>query len=125
MLPGGNPPPVLDLKLAERERLREQAQAVLIGLGDQPQVQQKSVRAISDAYEATASSLIVPSFQRKRGHPWLVARPLWDELLTLKPHRTPRDFLNDHSDEIQYVDVDNATILADLDTPEDYRKSHP
>lgn len=103
----------------------EQAQAVLIGLGDQPQVQQKSVRAIYDTYKATASSLIVPSFRRKRGHPWLVARPLWDELLTLKPHRTPRDFLNDHPDEIQYVNVDNATILADLDTPEDYRKSHP
>ena len=105
--------------------MREQAQAALIGLGDQPQVQQKSVRAIYDTYESTAYTLIVPSFQRKRGHPWLVARPLWDELLALHPRQTPRDFLNDHSDEIQYVNLDTPTILADLDTPEDYRKSHP
>jgi len=105
--------------------MREQAQAVLVCLGDQPQVQQKSVRAICDAYKATASTLIVPSFRRKRGHPWLVARPLWDELLALEPHQTPRDFLKQHADEIHYVDVDNASILADLDTPEDYEKSRP
>jgi molybdenum cofactor cytidylyltransferase len=102
-----------------------ETQAALIGLGDQPQVQESSIRAICEAYKTSRSTLIVPSFQMKRGHPWLVARPLWNEILELRPPSTPRDLLNKYSNAIHYVTVDTPTILADLDTPEDYRKSHP
>ncbi len=103
----------------------ESTQAALIGLGDQPQIEQQSVRAICDTYKETDSALIVPSFQMKRGHPWLVARPLWNEILALQPPSTPREFLKDHSDQVRYVNLDTPTILADLDTPEDYDKAHP
>ena len=105
--------------------MSEQAQAALIGLGDQPQVQEKCVRLIRETYLHNQSRLIVPSFQMRRGHPWLVARSLWDEILALKPTESPRDFLNSHAHEIQYVSVDTPSILADLDTPQDYRKSRP
>jgi len=101
------------------------AAATLIGLGDQPQVEEGNVRLICEAYRASKSTLIVPSYQMKRGHPWLVARPLWNEILNLKPPESPRDFLNRHADEIQYVDVDTRSILTDLDTPEDYQKLRP
>ena len=103
----------------------KRAQATLIGLGDQPQVQESSVRLICEVYRESNSRLVVPSFGRKRGHPWLMARSLWEEILALKPPETPRDFLNKHADEIRYLDSETPTILADLDTPEDYRKFHP
>jgi molybdenum cofactor cytidylyltransferase len=102
-----------------------QTQAALIGLGDQPQVQEKNVQWICEAYHAGKSGLVVPSFQMRRGHPWLVARPFWEEILALKPPESPRDFLNSHAHEIHYVNVDTPSVLADLDTPEDYRNSHP
>jgi molybdenum cofactor cytidylyltransferase len=102
-----------------------QAQAALIALGDQPQVEERSVRVLCEAYRTDMSKLIVPSFRMKRGHPWLVGRPLWSEVRALRPPETPRDFLNKFADTIQYVDLDTPTILADLDTAEDYRKSHP
>jgi len=57
----------------------------------------------------------------RRGHPWLVTRPLWDELISMKQDQTPRDFLNTHREEIHYINIETPTILADLDTPEDYR----
>ena len=101
------------------------AQAALIALGDQPQVREESVRAICDAFRETGSRLVVPSFQMKRGHPWLVARPLWGQILALEPPQSPRDFLNAHAREIRYVSLDTPSILADLDTPEDYSASHP
>jgi len=103
----------------------DEARAALIGLGDQPQVQDKSVRLICEAYRDSQSRLIVPSFQMRRGHPWLVARPLWSEILALKPPESLRDFLNRHAEEIHYVSVDTQSVLADLDTPEDYQKSRP
>ena len=102
-----------------------EAQAALIGLGDQPQVQEKSIRLICDQYRDSQSTLIVPSFQMRRGHPWLVARPLWSEILALKPPESPRDFLTRHANEIHYVNVNTQSVLADLDTPEDYEKSGP
>ena len=105
--------------------LGESTQAALIGLGDQPQVQESTIRAICKTYTESGSNLIVPSFERRRGHPWLVARSLWHELLTLQPTQSPRDFLNSHSAHIHYVDIDTPTILADLDTPDDYQRAHP
>ncbi len=99
--------------------------AALICLGDQPQVQEGSVRAVVEAFEAGGSNLVVPSYQMRRGHPWLVARPLWDEILAMSPDKSPREFLNRHAGEIQYVNVDTPSILADLDTYEEYLKSRP
>jgi molybdenum cofactor cytidylyltransferase len=61
----------------------------------------------------------------RRGHPWLVARALWNEILALRPPESPRDFLNRHAADINYVEVETSSILADLDTPEDYQKTHP
>ncbi len=107
------------------EALPTEAQATLIGLGDQPQVQEGTVRLICQESRASQSSLIVPSFQMRRGHPWLVARPLWPEILALKPPKSTRDFLAGHAHEIHYVNVDTPSILADLDTPQDYEQSHP
>lgn len=99
--------------------------AALVGLGDQPQVQERNVRLVCEAFMQTEIPLVVPSFQMRRGHPWLLARPLWAELLDMHPPQSPRDFLNAHSGDIHYVNTDTPSILADLDTPEDYQASHP
>jgi len=107
------------------EAQSSQMQATLIGLGDQPQVQTGTVQLICEIFKQQKSRLIVPSFQKRRGHPWLVERSLWQELLEMKSPQSPRDFLNGHANEIDYVEVDTASILADLDTPEDYQTSHP
>ncbi|MEO8357095.1 MAG: nucleotidyltransferase family protein [Chloroflexota bacterium] len=101
------------------------ASAALIGLGDQPQVQMETVVLICETFRAGRSRIIVPSFQMRRGHPWLLEKSLWDELLQLRPPQSPRDFLDKHADEIIYVEVNTPSILADLDTPDDYQSSRP
>ena len=102
-------------------KMRE-ASAALICLGDQPQVQERTVRSVCDAFLKNKSPIVVPSYQMRRGHPWLVARPLWDQLLEMKSPRTPRDFLKKHARKINYVNVDTASVIEDLDTPEDFLK---
>jgi molybdenum cofactor cytidylyltransferase len=107
------------------QSLKAEAEAALICLGDQPQVQERSVRRVCEAFQRSRSRLVVPSYQMRRGHPWLVARPLWEEILNMRSPGSPRDFLNAHSQEIEYVEIDNSSILEDLDTPEDYLKFKP
>jgi molybdenum cofactor cytidylyltransferase len=105
--------------------LSSEAAATLIGLGDQPQLSLGAARRVVEAFETSgASALIVPSCNLRRGHPWLVRRDLWAELLALQPPHTLRDFLNAHAAGILYVETD-PTILKDLDTPEDYRREKP
>jgi len=94
--------------------------AAMIGLGDQPQVQENSVRLLMKAFLETKSPLVVPSFQMRRGHPWLVVSSLWNELIEMDSTQTPRNFLNAHAKDIYYVNMDTPTILSDLDTPDDY-----
>ncbi len=105
--------------------LTSQTQALLIGLGDQPQVQAGSVRRVCDSYRKSKSQIVVPSFDMRRGHPWLVERSLWSDLMNIKSSQSPRDFLNTHNEKIQYVPVEDSGILADLDTPEDYQRWQP
>ena len=90
----------------------------LIGLGDQPQVSRESARRIVSARDMPSARLIIPSFNLRRGHPWLVKRELWLELCAAQ---TARDFLNAHANEIFYVECDES-VLKDLDTPEDYAR---
>jgi molybdenum cofactor cytidylyltransferase len=105
--------------------LKPEVEAVLIGLGDQPQVRESSVRLVVDAYRKSGASLVVPSFQMRRGHPWLVTRSHWEEILDLRAPISLREFLNHHAQDIHYVEIEDDSILIDLDTPEDYLKSRP
>ena len=102
-----------------------EASAALICLGDQPQVRGRSVQRILQEYKETSASIIVPSYQMRRGHPWLVVREHWEAILQMHAPDSPREFLERHRREIHYVDIDTPSILQDLDTPEDYSKSQP
>lgn len=97
--------------------------AALIALGDQPQMQESTVRSIVQKYAETSAPLIVPSYRMRRGHPWLVKRELWDEILAMRTPETPRDFLGRHAQGITYLVVDTPTVLDDIDTPEEYRRA--
>ena len=105
--------------------MKPETEAVLIGLGDQPQVQKRSVKLVVEEYIKSKAPLVVPSFQLRRGHPWLVTRAYWDEILSMGSDDTLRNFLNRHSSEIRYVETNDPGILKDLDTPDEYLKSRP
>ncbi|MEJ2600834.1 MAG: nucleotidyltransferase family protein [Anaerolineales bacterium] len=105
--------------------LGEDIDALLVVLGDQPQIELDTVRAILERYRLRRAPLVVPSFKMRRGHPWLVERRLWRAILDLGPDKTMRDLLNMHADQIDYIKVDTPSVLRDLDTPEDYEREHP
>ncbi|MGQ9907445.1 MAG: selenium cofactor biosynthesis protein YqeC [Candidatus Flexifilum sp.] len=97
--------------------------AALIMLGDQPLIDEQTVRDIVDAYQTGKGWIIAPSYQMRRGHPILIDRTYWDEILALPPDGAPRDVINRHADAIHYVLVADDSILFDVDTPEQYREA--
>ena len=46
--------------------------SALLALGDQPQIEAEVVHQVLEAARKYPSHLILPSFQMKRGHPWVI-----------------------------------------------------
>jgi len=97
--------------------------AALMVLGDQPQMQVETILALVTAWKENPEKLCIPSWQMRRGHPWIIPVEMWSDLFLLIDSQTMRDFINMHIRDIHYVLVESNSILADLDTPEDYRKN--
>jgi molybdenum cofactor cytidylyltransferase len=107
------------------QSLPDETEAALIVLGDQPQIDASIVQAILKRYSSSMSQLIVPSYKMKRGHPLLIARPLWNSLLKTTSPMTLRDFLELNNKLIDYLVVDNQSVVQDMDTPDDYFRYKP
>jgi molybdenum cofactor cytidylyltransferase len=98
----------------------------LLALADQPQMElavlQQVLRAFADS---GGQALVIPSHALRRGHPILLPRWLWDEVLALPAGDTLRSAIQRYTAAIRYVEVDTPTVLADLDTPEQYAAAAP
>ncbi len=96
--------------------------AALVVLGDQPRIQPKVISQVLMAYAEGAGDIVAPSYQMRRGHPILIDRRYWPEILELPETGSPRDVIDRHKDRIAYVKVETDSVLRDVDTPEDYRQ---
>lgn len=105
--------------------LPENVEAALVVIGDQPQMEIDVVKMVVERYLTARASLVIPSYQMRRGHPWLVGQSMWRDIIALKPPATLRDFINSHAVMVDYVVVDTPSILKDLDTPQDYERERP
>lgn len=95
--------------------------ATLIALGDQPQIQEETIRKIIINYTQTNNPIVIPSYKMRRGHPWLISSKIWPQFLNIQYPHTPRDFLGQYKNEISYIDIDNNSVLKDIDTFEEYQ----
>jgi molybdenum cofactor cytidylyltransferase len=95
------------------------AEGVLFTLADHPAVAASTI----DALAAQPRPLIrVPRFEGRRGHPVWFSRALIAEFLALPAHGAARDVVYSHTDETEYLDVDDPGIVADIDDPAAYRE---
>lgn len=95
--------------------------AVLLCLGDQPQILPSTVRDVLHAGESAGwERIVIPSHNMRSGHPILLPEAIWGDIRTASG--TLRDILRDHRERVLYLPVDTPTVLADLDTPEDYAR---
>ncbi len=93
-------------------------EAALVVPGDHPRLRREVIQRVCEAHQP--DGLVVPSYQMKRGHPILIGRAWWDELLALPEAATLRGFVRAHEDRIRYVVVDTDSVLQDMDTPDEY-----
>ena len=100
--------------------LTTDAEAAVVMLGDQPFQPAKVVDAVIEAYRTSGKGIVIPVFRGRRGHPVLVDLKYRYEVLGLDPADGLRWLMRAHPGDIHEIDVDDANILRDLDTPKDY-----
>lgn len=98
------------------------ADAALIVLGDQPALERSVVEAIIAAYREGRGDIVIPSYQMRRGHPLLIGRRHWAEILALGEGQILRAFFRGVGREIHHVEVTTPSVLRDMDTPADYER---
>jgi molybdenum cofactor cytidylyltransferase len=101
--------------------LRSDMEAALVLLGDQPMVGSRTVAALLRAWRQEGSRPAV-AVSRGEGGKWappvVLARELWDELMTLKGDAGARQVLDQRPELVDTVP--SLDRLDDVDTPEDY-----
>jgi len=93
--------------------------AVLVALGDMPEVQPQTFAALAKAMESATACR--PVFRGTAGHPVGFSAALFPALRQLEGDRGARDILRELGDAVRAMDVDDAGILRDIDTPDDLR----
>ncbi len=100
------------------------ADAALIVLGDQPLLEHSIVEQIVAAYYEGRGKIVIPSYQKRRGHPVLIDRAHWGAILSLGEQQSLRDYLRGlDTTAIYHLDVDTPNVLNDMDTPADYERA--
>jgi len=100
----------------------DEPRAALLTPGDLPAIQPATVRALIEAWRASEDALCVPVHHGRRGHPVLLPRRTWPQVMALGPAESLRAYLRLHTAELEPVDVPDPGIHADIDSPEDYER---
>ena len=100
--------------------LPDNTDAVMIFLGDQPSNNEGVINTLIMKYESSSFGILVPVYKGKKGHPLLIDKKYFDEIFNLNPGIGLRELLQKHPDDVALVDTDEAGILRDMDTPDDY-----
>jgi molybdenum cofactor cytidylyltransferase len=99
-------------------------EAFFLVLGDQPGIAAETFDQLLAAWRSAAQGAMIlsPTWNNRRGHPVLISAAAIDEILALPADATLKTFVTRYADRSIEVEVADPAILADVDTPEQYRR---
>lgn len=96
----------------------EPVDAVLLCLVDHPAVQAGTIARILEAFPDSRPPVVIPTYQGRRGHPVLIGRQLFEELLSLGADQGANSVIRKYREATAFVEVEDPGITADIDDPE-------
>jgi len=98
------------------------ADGVLFTLVDHPAASPATLDALLAPTNSVDTPLVrVPRYRAKRGHPIWFSLELLPEFQALAADGPARDVVARYVDRTEFLDLDDPGIVADIDSPEDYR----
>lgn len=116
--PGEGPITSLRLALAA---LGEQVDGVAFCPVDHPMVRPETVAELLDAFTGGGAPVVLPVHQDRGGHPTLFRHTIFAELADPALEGGARTVVRRHLQQAIQLQVDDAGVVTDIDTPEAYR----
>jgi molybdenum cofactor cytidylyltransferase len=113
------------LDWAEHEWPPTPDDAFLLVPADHPAIEPRIVRQLIDAWrpsEQRAPTIIIPTYQGRRGHPTLVGWSHVAGIRAMPPDVGLNRYLRERAPETLELPVDSDSVLIDLDAPDDYER---
>lgn len=108
------------LRLAA-QALPTDTQAVVVGLGDMPEVSSTTISTLVAAWRPLGpEGIVAPVFRGRRGHPVVFGATHIAELSRLEGDTGARTLLQQCASHVVLVDVEDPGTLLDLDSPADF-----
>jgi molybdenum cofactor cytidylyltransferase len=101
-------------------RACEGADGLVLWPVDYPFASPAVVERLRPAFRAGDADVVQPTVDGESGHPALFGASTFDALLSAPEDEGARAVVYDDDTDVERVPVDDAGILADIDTPEEY-----
>jgi molybdenum cofactor cytidylyltransferase len=96
--------------------------AVVVLPVDFPRVKQETVNALLQQFSRKPAAVLSPAHKGRAGHPVIFSRDVVTELLRPDLPDGARSVIERHTRDAQTLEVDDAGVLIDIDTPADYQQ---
>jgi molybdenum cofactor cytidylyltransferase len=96
--------------------------AIVVVPVDMPLIAAASIAAVRDAFVQRNPPIARATYRGRHGHPVVFGAALFDELRRANPAEGARTVVHAHADEVANVEVEDAAVVKDVDTPADYRE---
>jgi len=94
----------------------------LVVLVDHPLVSLTTYLSVFEAAQKFPYKIIIPVYEGKRGHPVYFGKKYFNDLLTAPLTEGARHVVQKYEKSVLELPVDDAGILVDIDTPEEYNE---
>lgn len=97
--------------------------SILLQLGDHPEVGRQTLETLRHHQARAPRRALIPVFRSRGGHPVLIPPPVIASIVTFSDEGGLRRFWNLHPDSCLRIDVDDPTVVLDVDTPAQYARA--
>ena len=119
------------LQVGVQEVLNRGRDAAIVTLVDRPPARPETVQHLKQEFLSHAAQniwAVVPEYQGRHGHPYVVGRELITRYLDSPPTVNAREIHHTNQERLLYVPINDPFVTANIDTPEDYSQfcaAHP
>ena len=110
------------LQVGLQEVLNEGRDAAMVTLVDRPPARVATLQTLCSTFADAGNDewAVVPEYNGKHGHPFLLAREMIGAFLNAPPSANARDIEHQNLRHISYVVVDDPLVTMNVDTPQEY-----
>lgn len=110
------------LQLGLATAAADSPEAVILCLVDHPAISAEVIGKLAERFKSTRPPVLIPTYTGQHGHPIVINRTLFPELMALPPEEPANMVIRKYRDATQFVDVSDPGILLDVDDPASYER---